>query len=136
MAQPHPTAPPSRDLCTARMTTSSRTGLRIHTVVDAPGLFRLTAATIGLYRATASRQRCAVRTQFSTFGSAVKYGLQLQMSAVRARLLALRQILFAGAHGVRCNEHAERIRAARGTRTARPDTRKHRAPVLSGVFYL
>ena len=90
MAQPHPTAPPSRDLCTARMTTSSRAGLRIHTVVDAPGLFRLTAATIGLYRATASRQRCEVRTQFSTF--TVERGLQLQMSAVRARLLALRQI--------------------------------------------
>jgi len=88
MAEPHPTAPPSRDLCTARMITSSRSGLRIHPEVDAPGLFRLTAATIGPYCATASRQRCEVRTQFSTF--TVERGLQLQMSAVRARLLALR----------------------------------------------
>jgi len=88
MAEPHPTAPPSRDLCTARMTMSSRTELRIHHEVDAPGLFRLTGSTIGPYRATASRQRCEVRTQFSTF--TVERGLQLQMSAVRARLLALR----------------------------------------------
>ena len=58
------------------------------------------------------------------------------MSAVRARLLALRQMFFAGAPGIRCNEHAERIHTARGKRTARPDIRKHRAPVLSGVFDL
>ena len=57
------------------------------------------------------------------------------MSAVRARLQALREIFFAGAPGVRCNEHAERIHAARGKRTARPDTRKHRAPVLSVAFH-
>jgi hypothetical protein len=115
MTEPHPTAPPSRDLCTARMTTSSRTGLRTHPEVDAPGLFRLTAATIGPYGATASRQRSEVRTQFSTF--TVERGLQLQMSAVRARLLAMRQIFFAGTPGVRCNEHAERIVSVRRVQT-------------------
>jgi hypothetical protein len=133
MVEPHPTATPSRDLCTARMTTSSRTGLRILPEVDAPGLFRLTAATIGSYLATASRQRCEVRTQFTIV--TVERGLELQMSAVRARLLARREIFFAGTPSGRCNEHVERIRAARGKRAARPNSRKHRAPVLSAVFW-
>jgi hypothetical protein len=64
----------------------------------------------------------------------VERGLQIQMIAVRARLLARREIFFAGTPSGRRNEHVERIRAARGERAARPDTRKHRAPVLRAVF--